>query len=287
MIQPTAPTTTAISQIPITRRVVVDDGVELVASSWGQGAPLLLVHGFGGAKEDFADHVTDLAQRFQVVTFDLRGHGESDKPANLSAYSLERLRADTVAVADAFGFDQFVLLGHSMGGMVVRRIPLDHPDRVTALVMMDTSAGPLPGMDLDIVELAVGVAVNEGKDALKALLDFAAPFETPSHRRLVERHPDYQAFCDRKWDNVSEIMWAALARELANQPDDLDEMRSLTIPVLVMIGETDAAFLDASDAMCEAIPTARKAVIADAGHSPQFENPEVWYGELAGFLASL
>ena len=89
-------------------------------------------------------------QRSRATTpsssFDHRGHGESDKPDDPLAYSLDRLVADTLAVADAVGLSRFRLLGHSMGGMVARRIVLGHPDRVDALVLMDTAPGPIPGL---------------------------------------------------------------------------------------------------------------------------------------------
>ena len=87
-----------------------------------------------------------LARDHTVVTFDHRGHGESDNPTDPAAYSFDRLVADTLAVADATGLDHFRLLGHSMGGMVARKIAIHEPSRVDALVMMDTSAGPVPGL---------------------------------------------------------------------------------------------------------------------------------------------
>src|SRR5262245_29664910 len=118
-------------------RITTDDGLSLEALVEGSGPGLLLVHGFGGAKEDFLDHVPALARDHTVVVFDHRGHGASDKPADRSAYSLDRLIADTLQVADAAGLDEFRLLGHSMGGMVARRVALRAPERVTALVMMD------------------------------------------------------------------------------------------------------------------------------------------------------
>ena len=92
------------SLVPATTDVVTtDDGVALAASvtpSINDAPTLVLVHGFGGAKEDFADHVEALARHHRVVTFDLRGHGQSDAPDEPSAYSLDRLAADVLAVAD-------------------------------------------------------------------------------------------------------------------------------------------------------------------------------------------
>src|SRR5690348_1228804 len=268
-------------------RVRTDDGVTLEATVDGEGPGLVLVHGFGGAKEDFADHVEALARDHTVVTFDHRGHGASDKPADVAAYSFERLRADALQVADAAGLGRFRLLGHLMGGMVARGVALQATDRVDALVMMDTSPGPIPGFDPSLMEIAATTALEQGKDALKALLDMANVLDTPAHQRTVVERASYQAFMDRKWDDLSPIMWAALARALAYQSDDFDAMRSLTCPVLVIVGEQDAPFVDVSKALAGAIETATLVVIPDAGHSPQFENPPAWLDALTHFLASL
>lgn len=268
-------------------RILTDDGVELAAEVRGEGPALLLVHGFGGAKEDFADHLDSLAATHRVATFDHRGHGESGQPATLAAYSLARLRADVLCVADAIGFERFRLLGHSMGGMVTRRIALDHPDRVEAHVFMDTAPGPLPGVDPELIELAAQLALDEGKDALKVVLDDASPLANAAHDRLLAERPGYEEFCDRKWRDLSHVMWAALARELARQPDDLDDLRTLACPALVIVGELDEQFIGPSAAIAAAVPQARLVTIPGAGHSPQFENPGVWIAELSAFLASV
>src|SRR5205809_6920449 len=92
-------------------RITMDDGVALEVTDTGSGPRLLLVHGFGGAKEDFADHVDALAARHRVVTFDHRGHGPSDKPDHAPAYSFDRMAADVLAVPDALDVDPSRLLG--------------------------------------------------------------------------------------------------------------------------------------------------------------------------------
>ena len=266
----------------------MDDGVELAAEVTGDGPGLLLVHGLGGAKEDFADHVPTLARDHTVVIFDHRGHGASDKPRDVAAYSFSRLVADTLAVADATGLEHFRLLGHSMGGMVARKIAIHDQSRVDALVMMDTSPGPVPGFDPALVDLACDLALERGKDALKELLDMVSVLESPAHKRLVEKRPGYAEFEARKWNDMSEIMWATLLRELAYQTDDLPEMvATLRVPLLVLVGAQDQPFVIAAHAMADAIPGTQLVVIPDAGHSPQFENPEVWIAALTGFLSTL
>jgi pimeloyl-ACP methyl ester carboxylesterase len=246
------------------------------------------VHGFGGAKEDFADHVPALALDHTVVVFDHRGHGASDKPDESAAYSLERLAADVVQVADAAKLDSFCLLGHSMGGMVARKVALGEPARIDALVMMDTSAGPIPGFDPSLMDAAAEVALTRGKEALKELLDMAQVLETPAYQRVLLERPGYQEFCDRKFADLSPVMWGALAIALGHQSDDLPAMAaSLRCPLLIIVGEQDKPFVDAGRLMVDAIAGSELMIVPDAGHSPQFENPKVWLDALTKFLSSV
>jgi pimeloyl-ACP methyl ester carboxylesterase len=266
-------------------RVTMDDGVALEVTDTGRGPALLLVHGFCGSKQDFADHVEALAERHRVVTFDHRGHGESDDPTDLAAYSLDRMAADVIAVADALGIDGFRLLGHSMGGMVARRVVLAHPARVEALVLMDTSPGPVDGIDPEAMEAGATVALNEGKDVLKPLLDAAGTLETPAYQRLLRERPSYRQYEEWKWASLSGVMWGAMAREMARQPDQLALLADVRCPTLIIVGEQDDAFVASCRRMAATIPGAELVVVPDAGHSPQFENPGVWLDALQRFLA--
>jgi len=269
-------------------RITTSDGVGLAVEVAGAGPGLILVHGFGGAKEDFADHVPALARDHTVVIFDHRGHGGSDKPTDRAAYSIDRLASDILEVADACRLERFRLLGHSMGGMVGRQVPLRAPERVEALVMMDTSAGPIPGFDPGLMDMAADVAFTRGKAALKELLDMVPVLETPAYKRMLLDRPGYQAFQDRKWDDLSEVMWGAMAVALAHQPDDLAALaEAVRVPMLIVVGSEDAPFVSASHAMAAAIDGAQLVIVPDAGHSPQFENPQAWIDALSRFLASV
>jgi 3-oxoadipate enol-lactonase len=275
------------SRLGATVRVTTDDGVGLEVKVAGEGPGLLLVHGFGGAKEDFDDHVATLSRRARVVSFDHRGHGESDAPDSVDAYSLDRLAADVLQVAGACDLREFRLLGHSMGGMVARRLVLGAPDRVEALVLMDTSPGPVRGLDPELMDVAADYGLTEGKAALKELLDSASVLETPAYEQLLEGRAGYQEFQDAKWAALSVVMWSAMARDMARQPQQLEALASVTCPTLVIVGEQDVPFVGDCRRMAATIPDARLVVIPNAGHSPQFENPEPWIASLTGFLAEL
>lgn len=274
----------------LSKRLTVDDGVSLatVAAGPEDGPGLLLVHGFGGAKEDFDDHLEALAEDHRVVVFDHRGHGESDAPADPGAYTLDRLAADALAVADAFDLRDLRLLGHSMGGMVTRRLVLAYPDRVSALVLMNTSPGAPPGIDPDLVAFGVAVVESEGMDALRAAQDDLDLLGSPAYQRVIRERPGFKEYADRKWASLSPVMWTTLATEVTSQPDELDALAAVVrVPTLVIVGEQDTPFLPGSHATAGALAGARLVVVPDAGHSPQFENPDAWYRALREFLAAL
>ncbi len=272
--------------------ITTDDGVSLALSvtgaESGHDAPaLILVHGFGGAKEDFSDHVDALARDHRVVRFDLRGHGGSGAPDAPSAYTLDRLAADVLAVADSLELDQFRMLGHSMGGMVARRVVLACPDRVEALVLMDTSAGPPPGIDAELVSFGAEVARRDGMAVLRRLLDEVDPLGSAAHERVVAERRGFREYGDRKWSTLSPVMWSELAVEITQQPDQLTELATLTCPTLVLVGEEDQTFIEPSFLLADVVQQARLVLIPDAGHSPQFENPVAWFAALDAFLTDL
>ena len=266
-------------------RIVTDDGVALEVVERGTGPALVLVHGFGGAKEDFSDQVDDLARDHRVVTLDLRGHGESDGPDDESRYSLDRFAADLGCVLDGLGIGSCRLLGHSMGGMIVRRFVLAAPHRVDALVLMDTSPGPVPGLDGEMIDLGVQIANEQGMDELKRVMDAFSPLDTPAYQRTLAERPGYREFGDAKWAALSRAMWTTMSIEIRDQPDQLADLAGVHSPTLVIVGVEDDPFRRVSDEMAATIPAAELVVIPAAGHSPQFENGPAWLGALRAFLA--
>jgi pimeloyl-ACP methyl ester carboxylesterase len=264
--------------------IVADDGVRLAVERLGSGPPFLMVHGFTGAKEDLLDHAPRFGEHAEVVLFDHRGHGASEKPGEVAAYSLNRLAADTLAVADALGLERFTLLGHSMGGMVARRLVLAHPDRVSALVLLDTSSGPPDDIDPDLAAAAAELALTEGMTVLRQILDEAQVLGSEADERVRRERPGYIEFAARKWADVAPTAYAALAREITRQPDQREAMRTISCPTLVVVGEQDASFVRPASVMHEVIPDSRLVVVPDAGHSPQFENPDAYFDAVGSFV---
>ena len=272
-----------------TRIVKVND-VELEIAEAGAGSAdhLLLIHGFGGSKEDFTHYLPRLAATgWHAVSPDLRGHGGSSKPQDEAAYSLRQLADDTNALLDALGWDTAVVLGHSMGGMFVQLFALAHPERVTALVLMDTSHKMPDHVDASMIAAGQQVVRDGGTELLVEIGKGATepgPLDTIPYLEMCKADPAYKAWSDYKTLQFTGPAWAALAGDMATQEDRLEQLRALTMPTLVIVGEMDDGFMKQSLAMSEAIPGAQLAVIPGGGHSPQFEAPTAWWDVLRAFL---
>ena len=121
------------------RRVEVD-GIGINTAVAGEGSPLLLLHGYPQTHLLWRHVAPALAARHTVVVTDLRGYGDSDKPApdpDDVRYSKRAMARDQVGVMHELGFDRFTVIGHDRGARVGHRLALDHPDVVTALAVLD------------------------------------------------------------------------------------------------------------------------------------------------------
>ncbi|QQQ74322.1 alpha/beta hydrolase [Saccharothrix sp. 6-C] len=139
------------------QRVTVADGVALNVAVGGTGSPVVLLHGFPQTHLMWRHVAADLAADHTVICPDLRGYGDSDKPADDGrAYSKRTMAADVVALARALGHDRFALAGHDRGALVAVRAGLDHPAAVTHLASLDV----LPTLDTWDVMHGVTAAVG-------------------------------------------------------------------------------------------------------------------------------
>lgn len=138
------------------QKVPVADGVSLNVAVAGSSSPVVLLHGFPQTHLMWRHVAADLAADHTVLCPDLRGYGDSDKPADDGeTYSKRTMAADVVALARAFGHERFALAGHDRGALVAIRAGLDHPDHVSHLAILDV----LPTLDMWDVLQGVNASV--------------------------------------------------------------------------------------------------------------------------------
>ncbi|GIG68006.1 alpha/beta fold hydrolase [Phytomonospora endophytica] len=140
------------------QHITVADGVALNVAVGGSGSPIVLLHGFPQTHLMWRHVAADLAADHTVICPDLRGYGDSDKPAEdgPDTYSKRTMATDVVRLAAAFGFDRFALAGHDRGALVAIRAGLDHPGVITHLASLDV----LPTLDMWDVMHGASAAVG-------------------------------------------------------------------------------------------------------------------------------
>ncbi|MFE5587259.1 alpha/beta fold hydrolase [Kitasatospora sp. NPDC056531] len=252
----------------------------------------LLVPGFTGSKEDFIGLLEPLAAAgYRVTAVDQRGQYETGGPDEATAYELSALGADVRALTEVLAAEDgpVHLLGHSFGGQVVREA-----------VLAAAAAGPLPWRSLTLMATGPG-AIDPAEAARTKLLLDALPVLTLEEIWQVMRQmdessdtpkpvlePDVTEFLHRRWvANVPQAL-AAIGGYLVAAPDQVDELAAVAagaLPVLVLSGVQDYAWpVPEQSRMAERLG-ARRVVVADAGHSPNAEQPAVTAEALAAFWA--
>jgi pimeloyl-ACP methyl ester carboxylesterase len=125
--------------------LTVSDGVSLAYDDAGDGQPpMIFVHGWTADRSIFAAQASHFARLHRVVSLDLRGHGVSDKPKD--RYSMDLFAEDVAWMCARLGVQHAILVGHSMGGLVVLELAARHPELAIALILLDTPVFPPAGL---------------------------------------------------------------------------------------------------------------------------------------------
>ncbi|MCZ2498095.1 alpha/beta fold hydrolase [Xylophilus sp. Kf1] len=121
-------------------RIAVENGVEIAATVGGSGPPLLLLHGHPQTRAIWHRVAPALARDHTLVMADLRGYGDSSKPAGSvdhAGYAKRVMARDQLTLMSRLGFERFAVLAHDRGARVAHRLAADHPDAVSRLVLLD------------------------------------------------------------------------------------------------------------------------------------------------------
>jgi pimeloyl-ACP methyl ester carboxylesterase len=244
------------------------DGVAIHYEVTGHGPALLLTHGYSATGDMWRGQVDAFSKHYQLITWDMRGHGRSDYPEDPAAYSEEATVADMAALLNIVGAERGIVGGLSLGGYMSLAFHLANPERVRGLLIIDTG----PGYRND--------EAREGwnRNALRT----AERYETEGLARLAAGSPEMRAAAHRDATGL-----ARAARGMLTQRDArvISSLPTVNVPSLVVVGADDTPFIAASDYMANKIPAAKKVVIPNAGHAANIDQPEAFNAAVLGFLA--
>jgi pimeloyl-ACP methyl ester carboxylesterase len=246
------------------------DGVDLYYEVHGEGPVVLLTHGYSATSQMWTGQVAPLSKDHKLVTWDMRGHGQSDSPDDPALYSEPATVADMAALLDAVGAKTAIVGGLSLGGYMSLAFNRAHPERVEALLIIDTG----PGYKND--QAREGWNATSLKTAERYETEGLALLERGSAERRTAQHKSAKGL-------------ALAARGMLTQRDAavISSLPEIKVPAIVVVGSEDAPFLAASDYMAAKIPGAKKAVIEGAGHAANIDKPEAFNAAIMGFLGGL
>jgi pimeloyl-ACP methyl ester carboxylesterase len=246
------------------------NGVNLYYEVHGSGPPLLLTHGYSSTSAMWQDQIEALSKHHRLVLWDMRGHGESDYPDDPTAYSEALTIADMAALLDEVGAKRAVVGGLSLGGYMSLAFYRAHPERVRALLIIDTG----PGFKKDEARDAWNKRALETGDRFER--EGLAVLKSGSRERSTVTHRNAQGL-------------ARAARGMLTQRDArvIELLPDIKVPSLVVVGADDAPFLAASDYMAAKIPGAKKVVIPAAGHAVNIDQPQAFIDAVLPFLDDL
>src|SRR3984885_1207879 len=246
------------------------DGVDFYYEVQAGGPPLLLTHGYSSTSEMWKGQIEALSKRHKLVLWDMRGHGRSDYPSDPAAYSEALTVADMAALLDEAGANRAIVGGLSLGGYMSLAFYRAHPERVRALLIIDTG----PGFKKDEARDAWNKRAHDTGDRFER--EGLGGLQLASRERSSVVHRDASGL-------------ARAARGMLTQRDAgvIETLPHIKVPSLVVVGADDTPFLAASDYMAAEIPGAKKVVIPAAGHAVNIDQPQAFIAAVLPFLDGL
>jgi pimeloyl-ACP methyl ester carboxylesterase len=246
------------------------DGVNIYYETHGEGPVILLSHGYSATAQMWRGQIEALSRKNMLVLWDMRGHGQSDYPNDPAGYSEEATVADMLALLDHVGAKTAIVGGLSLGGYMSLAFNASHPDRVRGLLIIDTG----PGYKNDAArdgwnQNALKTAARYEKEGLTVLGGASAERATAQHR------------------NAEGLARAARGMLTQKNARVIESLPSIKVPAIVVVGAKDTPFLAASDYMAAKIPGAEKAIIPDAGHAANIDQPAAFNAAITSFIAKL
>jgi pimeloyl-ACP methyl ester carboxylesterase len=257
------------------------DGLHIAYETHGEGDPVVLVHGWGGARSIWVRQVSELARRFRVISVDLRGFGDSDRPTGDEHYSFAHCANDLIALLDGLHLERVVFAGHSMGTITCLHTCLLFPERVRALILVGGAVGWPPHGAVVGPQLAQIVDQIQARGLEAYLKAFAhlwfAPATDPGLVRTFTA------------DSYKMAPHAAIAFLRAQWGFNIhDRLSEISVPTLVVVGSQDGRNpVEESEYINRHIPNAWLKVIKGAGHMVHIEKDREFNDAVTAFLLSI
>ncbi|MGI9488427.1 MAG: alpha/beta fold hydrolase [Geminicoccaceae bacterium] len=262
----------------MTRRASDGTCFEMFGEASGARPTVFLIHGVGLNRKMWQWQTDALGARYQIITYDLFGHGESPPPPSHPTLTL--LSNQLRGLLDDLGLSQAAVAGFSLGGMIARRFAMDHQERLSALAILASSHRRTPDAQ-EAIEKRIEETRRHGPAfTVEAALErwFTEAFRT-THPTVVDRV--------RQWVLANDgAVYPGLYRLLADGVDELiAPSEPIICPTLVMTGEEDFGNSpEMTQAIAAEIPGAKSIILSGLRHLAMMEAPTAFNEPLLSFL---
>ena len=249
-------------------------GINLYYEVSGKGQPLLLIHGLGASTRDWEFQVPEFSRTYQVITFDLRGHGQSDKPPG--PYTIPLSASDTAGLLKALGVGPAHIVGLSLGGAVAFQLAVDSPSLLRTIVIVNSGPAGFRDTPEDRLglEQRIQIVKQQGMRAMGQVLSQRL-FPKPEHASL-------RATFVERWAENDPRAYMDATRALDGW-DVTDKLGSIRTPTLVISADQDYTPVAVKETYVKLMPNARLVVIPDAHHATPMEQPLKFNAALTEF----
>lgn len=270
--------------------IQAQDGTRLYVEEAGSGTPIVFVHEYAGDWRTWEPQMRYFSRAHRCVTYSQRGYPPSDVPTDPARYGQDIGRDDVIAVMDALGIDKAHVVGHSMGALTAVHVGIHYPQRCLSV----TAAGCGYGSSPDTALVEQTRAASRETAQMFETLDFktAAARYADGATRQTHKHKDPRGFAEfaAMLAEHSPVGHALTMRELQAKRQTLWDMqadlKTFSVPLLVLVGDEDDWCLEASVFLKRTAPTAGLCVIPRSGHTITSEEPAAFNAAVADLIAN-
>jgi pimeloyl-ACP methyl ester carboxylesterase len=266
-----------------------DDSVKLHYEETGSGTPIIFVHEFAGDMRSWEPQMRHFGQRYRAICYNARGYPPSDVPERPSSYSQARAADDILAVLDHLGIGKAHVVGLSMGGFATLHFGFRHPARALSLVVAGCGYGAEPDQREKFKGEAQTIARmlhDEGMEKFAARYAYG-----PTRVQFENKDPRGFAEFARQLAEHSALGSANTQLGVQGARPSLytlvDQMRTLTVPTLVLTGDEDWPCLQPGLLMKQNIPSAALSVMPNCGHTINIEDPDEFNRLVGAFIVQV
>ena len=266
-----------------------DDGVRLYFEETGSGQPLIFVHEFAGDLRSFEPQLRHFGKRYRAIAFNARGFPPSDVPEQVSSYSQARAADDILAVLDHVCERKAHIAGLSIGGFATLHFGLRHPQRALSLCIGGCGYGAEPDKreafraEADIIAATIR---SEGMPAFAERYAYG-PTRVQYENKDPRGHAEFKAMLAEHSAKGSANTQQGVQKERPSLYTLVEDLRRIDVPTLIITGDEDWPCLLPGILMKQSIPSAALAVMPNAGHAINIEEPEEYNRLVGDFLSQV